>query len=806
MGRNAIHFMGSIAKIAKRVGGDLGLPKWQSIGHLIAVLLLCVIGVTPAAAAKPQKEALADQVKKAIDHGRKFLRDEQTAGGDWEKDVNSKTRHGGWTSLALLALLNAGENPKSDVIQKGLRFLRSVEPNDTYVVGLQTMVFAEAGFVEDRVRIQRNVDWLVKMRVMRGNDLQGWGYPDRVGNKSADNSNTQYALLGLWAGKSGGATINRAVWESIRDFYVGTQDMSGGWKYITSEEKIRFTMSTAGLCGLLIAGQELSSDQQKLQKNGVALNCGIYEENKAVARAMDWFTRNFKLEVPQTTFYNIYGIERAGRLTGQRFFGDHDWYREGCEYLVRGQQDDGSWYHRGQLFDTWPIISTSFSLLFLSKGRTPILISKLVHGSPDNPSLDWNRKHNEVRNLTEQASKQLFQRQPLGWQVFNAREVRPTNDDQIRDLVGELLPSPIVWFNGHNRPFFTEWEKKMLRQYVEQGGFILAEACCGSKQFDAGFRDLMTELFGRDAQLKLLTANHPIWRAHVPPVDPREFKLEGLELGCKTVVVYSPEPISGWWEANQFSEGRGKQVFQLGVSIIAYATGLEMPKPKGFHVDVPKSQEDSKIPRGYLKVAQVKQGDHNYRSAANGIRNLMLDLRKNARMDVALKSQEVYCDDKDLLNFKFMYMHGRDEFEVKNVAILKANLETGGLLFADACCGKKDFDKAFRELVKQLFNKPLEPIPANDDLFSRQLNGAEITTVRCRRERKEGEGAGAEAGFAAVQPELEGIKIGNRWVIIYSKYDIGCALEKHQSSDCLGHDYESAVKLASAVVLYALQR
>ena len=55
-------------------------------------------------------------------------------------------------------------------------------------------------------------------------------------------------------------------------------------------------------------------------------------------------------------------------------------------------------------------------------------------------------------------------------------------------------------------------------------------------------------------------------------------------------------------------------------------------------------------------------------------------------------------------------------------------------------------------------------------------------------------------------PFLEGIKINNRWVVIYSKYDIGCALEKTKSSDCLGHDYDSAVKIGSAVVLYALQR
>ena len=42
-------------------------------------------------------------------------------------------------------------------------------------------------------------------------------------------------------------------------------------------------------------------------------------------------------------------------------------------------------------------------------------------------------------------------------------------------------------------------------------------------------------------------------------------------------------------------------------------------------------------------------------------------------------------------------------------------------------------------------------------------------------------------------PALEGIKYNGRWVVIYSKYDLGCALEHTTSSDCLGHDYASAL-------------
>ena len=55
-------------------------------------------------------------------------------------------------------------------------------------------------------------------------------------------------------------------------------------------------------------------------------------------------------------------------------------------------------------------------------------------------------------------------------------------------------------------------------------------------------------------------------------------------------------------------------------------------------------------------------------------------------------------------------------------------------------------------------------------------------------------------------PLLEGIKIDGRWVVVYSRYDVGCALEGHKSSDCLGHDKESALKIGAAVVLYALKR
>jgi hypothetical protein len=775
----------------------------KPIRGIVAIAFVLNI-VLPVRAEKP-KEQLVERVRKAIDRGIQYLRDAEHGTGNWDGvDKASISMPGGWTSLAMLALLNAGVKHDDQIIERGLKYLREIPPSHTYVVALQTMVFAEVGRNEDRERIQNNVNWLIEAMNQQNGRCKGWTY-SKSHNDISDNSNTQYALLGLHAGHLAGARIDRKVWESIRDYYIRTQLPDHGWYYNPAfATGTTLTMTTAGLCGLLISGMELNSGREILQDDGTATNCGVYTENKPVVNALGWVSNHFRIDLPYNTFYNLYGIERAGRLSGQRFFGEHDWYREGCQYLVDTQKVDGErgYWQENKSRDSWPIISTSFALLFLSKGRTPILISKLVHG----PGEDWNNDHNDARYLVDYASRELFKKQPMAWQIFDARRVQGNSHDDVLALVGDLLQSPIAYFNGHAAPQFQGRDEEMLQKYIEQGGFILAEACCGRKEFDEGFRSLMKKLFP-DNPLKKLPAEHPIWRAHAD-IPPTEFALEGIEYGCKTVVVYSPQDLSCLWEGNGWQTGRGQLAFRLAGNIIAYATGLEPPKPRLSPTDVIKEdQEGAQIPRGYLTAAQLRhEGD--WQPAPNAMRNLMDHLRKRAKLDVALQTKPIYANDPDLMDYRFLYMHGRGSFTFSEESVknLRLDLETGGLLFADACCGKKAFDTAFRELTARLFpGKKLEVIPITDDLYSSELNGTRdpIRSVKCRTEAA---GGGQIGEYRDVAPYLEGIKIGGRWAIIYSKYDIGCALENHQSTDCLGHDRESALKLGSAAVLYALKR
>jgi hypothetical protein len=378
-------------------------------------------------------------------------------------------------------------------------------------------------------------------------------------------------------------------------------------------------------------------------------------------------------------------------------------------------------------------------------------------------------------------------------------------------LTGELLQSPIVYFTGHGEPRVEGGVVQLLREYVNNGGFIMAEACCGREEFRNGFPKLMKEMFP-DNPLEPLPEDHPVWTASGRFASrPSQFELEGIRLGCKWVVIYSkgklrdrPNSLCCWWEVNQYEADRGKDAFELGANIVAYATGLEPPRQRGSKFEVPPD-EINKPPRGALAVAQLKhEGD--WHPAPKAMRNLMRETAKEG-IDVSLKTQELSLDAKDLIDYKFLYMHGRREFQFapKDLEDLRFNLKEGGaLLLADACCGSAAFDKSFRKFAADLFpDKKLEFIALNDDLYSKELNGTAITQVRCRRPNADGS---PDRAYRAVDPYLEGIKIDGRWVVIYSKYDIGCALENNKASDCLGHDHDSAVRLGKAAVYYVLKR
>ncbi len=832
------------------------------MGMALAALPVQGQNPLPAGNVPRVEEELVDKVRQAIDRGVKYLKATQR-NGNWEGIVLNVLANmdGGVTALATLALLTSGVKPDDPTVARALEYLRTLEPKKTYVVGLQTMVFAEARQKRDLPLIQRNADWLIRTGVgwkvddagrVVGGQLRGWSYPNGPSD-ATDNSNTQYALLGLYAAKQAGAKIDRSVWQEIRNYYSRTQIVqsptTGAWGYSTHPAfggHPSISMSVAGVCGLYIAGMGLDDSEQQLDPaTGVAANCGVYSENVPLMRGMNWVAANFNFESPKSTFYNIYGIERLGRLSGERFIGRHDWYREGCEKLIRMQEPSGAIVGRGGI-DAAPVISTSFALLFLSKGRTPILISKFAWGDfqirngllvevplGEKGQVNWNRKRNDVRHIVEFCGRELFPDTPVGWQVYDIRRRNFDADvgggltakEKILEEVGILLQSPLVYINGHGplggRGGLSAAQKEILKTYVEEGGFLLVEACCGDPEFTQSFKELMRELFPENS-LRPMPPEHAIWSIF-PGITPLDFpELQVLERGCRTVCVFSPVPLAGYWEESKYMPAdsrrpvnRGEKAFCLARNIVAYATGLEPPKPRLTRTRVVAKGAETGVTRSHFRAVQLDVGD---RPAPDALKNLMAYLREQARLDVALNTVVLPPEDEQLFMFKFAYIHGRKPLSLSDLAIetLQANLNSGGLLFVDAACNGYEqwraFDQSFRELCQKLYPghkltliEERRPDGREEPFFQiARAAGIDLRQLRCRREAPEGNRA--EPDMRLYPAHLEGIQVDGRWVIIYSKYDVGCAIEGHKSADCLGYDKESALKIGAAVVLYSLKR
>ncbi|RUL82218.1 DUF4159 domain-containing protein [Tautonia sociabilis] len=739
-------------------------------------------------AAVGRGEVTSEQVQQAIRDGVRFLKGEQRPDGSWP-EYNPRYATG-TTSLATLALLTAGVPKNDPSIVAALRHLEQFSARQlgqVYTVALQTMVYAAADPDRYRIRLKENVEWLEAAQIGPRDGVDGvggWTYTVQKG-QSADNSNTQYALLGLNAAAEVGVPVDPDVWELARHYWEQSQRLNGGWGYtMAPNNQTTGSMTTAGISSLVITGLRRIQSRELLVGDEIR-NCGEGGINPNIQRALDWMGANFRVDTNlgrgiTWKYYYLYGLERAGRLSGQRYFGSHDWYVEGAEELVHLQDRLlGSWPRNAG--EDSPVLTTSFALLFLAKGRAPVLINKLRHGVGDN----WDIHREGVRNLVDAVSADW--KTLLTWQVVNPDVAS----------VEAMLQAPICFLNYHEPIGLGEDGKRNLRSYVEQGGFLFAEACCGSREHDRGFRALVAEIFPPDQgyELKPLSEDHPVYRSR-HRLSPESAPLFGIDLGCRTVLIYSPNDLSGYWNfmPSQPDNAAVLRATRIGENVVDYATGREPPPDKlvprevvDFQLELPR--------RGALQIAKLRHAG-GWNVAPLAIPNLTTVLRQRIGYDVVINHRELLPTDPNLINFPLIYIHGNAAFSLSDADMeaLRSHLDPGGgTFFADAACGSPAFDTAFRRFIAELLpDHELEVIPPDDELYTARV-GFDLSDVQYTK----------AAGGDTARPRLEGVKIDGHWAVIYSPYDIGCALERQQGLDCKGYTHESAMRIAANVVIYA---
>lgn len=768
----------------------------------VATIVRACLAQDPPAPVDSGSDLNKSEVRQAIDRGVAYLKGKQRPGGDWRESF-SVLPEGGTTALCTLALLNSGAAADDPAIISALQKLRTYERESVYVVALQTMVFCRATPKKDGLRIKENVRWLEGCQLTGGPNKGGWRYGRNRGN--GDPSNTQFALLALHEAERVGIKANDQTWRLAHNYWLKLQQPNGGWSYSSSPPSPSGSMTCAGIASLAITSGRVGGGDADVV-DGQVRCCTRKSDNEAMENGIRWLERNFSVErnpgARMWHFYYVYALERVGRMTARRFIGDHDWYREGVDFLLRVQiRHPGFWKGSG-MAENDPQIATSMALLFLAKGRRPVVAAKLRFGLSD----DWNNHRNDLANLTFH-TEQRWERD-LTWQVVDSRG----------STVEDLLQAPVLYLSGSKAPSLTPVQKRRLRDYLDRGGFLFAEACCDGTGFDQGFRRLMEDIFPEpEYRLKVLPPEHPIWRAE-ERVDPDHLKpLLGIDYGCRTSVVYCPADLSCYWELSR--AGREMEyapavrneidaALAMGVNVLTYATGREPRYKDEVRTPLEERGGDDPLDRTTIRVAKLRHpGSCNAAPAA--LNNLLRVAEKALGASLSAPREPVPISKQTLERYHLVFMHGRNAFRFTDAEreALREYLKNGGMLMADSVCASRAFTNSFREEMRQILpEQKLTRIAADDALLTSHYGGYDIRKVT-RRDPSGGEdGQPLETRERRVPPELEAITLGERYAVIFSPYDLSCALERGHAIECRGYIGEDAARIGVNIILYSLNR
>ena len=411
---------------------------------LLAAVPLSAQEINPAGSGKVDMA----KVEMAIQKGVEFLKSKNS-------DFLNRFEHAGRAQmqnaeLVLLTYVHSGYVPETDPAFQELfddMMKRSLEA--TYCVSLQAMILEEI----ERVKYQWRLHQCAQFLVDNQNDKGFWGYGEptihvqdipttvprdvsttarkggaRVyGNPGApaervkppvrnlvavkkkrdgtgnDNSNSQYAALGMRACHDAGIIIPRDVTELSIRWWRGCQKNENGvraepleldatfaggsgpgstaaamrvmaepqgWCYGNHDGHKAYGSMTAGSVGSICIWLYIRDNDEGRRKS--------WKLDKDVHKGLQWMNKNFSVTYNPGPYehgnmeensqhwylYYMYALERVGMLYGTERIGSHEWYPEGAKVLLEEQKDNGSWDN---------VRDTCFAILFLKRATRPLV-------------------------------------------------------------------------------------------------------------------------------------------------------------------------------------------------------------------------------------------------------------------------------------------------------------------------------------------------------------------------------------------------------------------------------------------------
>ncbi|MGH7173324.1 MAG: hypothetical protein ACRELG_23830 [Gemmataceae bacterium] len=372
--------------------------------------------VAEAPPAKPESikwlpPAEQAKVDRAIARGVAWLWQMQKDDGSWEDGRGFD--QGGRTALAGLALLHSGVSSRDPAVRNAADYLRRkvADPRDetgaattyrcVYVSALMILFLDRLGDRrdEDIIRtlsvamikgqlpsgkwtyscsnLSADAERSVLDRLRKSRPVPPWELFNANGGFTesgsvvergsfvmgeGDYSNTQFAVMGLWAAARHQVPPRQALARTVRRLRQ-TQAADGGWGYEDGKAPY-LSMTAAALYGLAV-GHGLTVADTKEAVRDPALDSGMKFLGKAIGNGF-----GPRRQVPQVVslgdqfpFYSLWSLERTAVIYNARRIDGRDWYAWGAGRLLAAQNANGCWQSKGES----SLIATPFALLFLSR-------------------------------------------------------------------------------------------------------------------------------------------------------------------------------------------------------------------------------------------------------------------------------------------------------------------------------------------------------------------------------------------------------------------------------------------------------
>jgi len=409
----------------------------------------------------------------------------------------------------------------------------------------------------------------------------------------------------------------------------------------------------------------------------------------------------------------------------------------------------------------------------------------------------WNATPNDVNNLLKTMAQEADANYNMEIKTLGEVGVDPEQ-------------SPVLYRSGHYLFEYSERERAQLREYLLAGGMIVYNTGLGSAPF---YRSVVAELkkIFPEQPLQRLTSDHPIFHAYhdvdrveyTPAVRQAGFVgnepwFDAIEINCRVVALVSRWGLGVGWQGEVKDEYRAykpKSANQLGMNIMTYASVMRAWSKNA--AQAMRFVDEKSNPGDQVSVAQIMY-DGGWKTRHAGLSVLLQTFNQKTGVPVTFGHQELRLTNPAIFNAPLLYLTGHEYFTLSDEekGNLRRYLENGGLLFAEACCGRKGFDLAFRKAIKSVLpGGRLERIPASSDLFQEpnQISSVGVTPAMME-----------SGGKAVIAPNMLGIDVDGHTGVIYSPLGLAGGWEMSQCPYARGCSDLGSIQLGQNVLMYAI--